>query len=176
MGLHICYQNYCLREWPPYRTNYGCPRQSESSSNLCKWTIGIKRYKMTSVRLMSTAARYIRRPPWTPPHNLKYPLREIDPSILTPSNWAPPMGGFEKLPFRIFRTTKGKQLPVYTDYKNGRTRCLTLVRRFRGDVQELAHELSKVCDCREVTIRPGRVEVVGNYCGRVTEWLQRLGF
>jgi hypothetical protein len=25
-------------------------------------------------------------------------------------------------------------------------------------------------------VRPGRIEVKGNYRGRVTEWLQRLGF
>lgn len=129
-----------------------------------------------NVRFFSSAARYIRRPPWTPPENLKYPLREVDKSLLTPSKWAPPMGGYEDLPFRVFRTSKGKQIPVYTDYKNGRTRCLTLVRRIRGDVQDLALEMSKVCDNRPVTVRPGRIEVVGNYCGRVQEWLQRLGF
>lgn len=129
-----------------------------------------------SIRYLSSAARYIRRPPWIPPDNLKYPLRDMDKSLLTPSNWAPPMGGYDDLPFRVFRTSKGKQIPVYTDYKNGRTRCLTLLRRIRGDVQDLALEMSKVCDNRPVTVRPGRIEVVGNYRGRVHEWLQRLGF
>lgn len=128
------------------------------------------------IRFFSSAEKYIPRPKWTPPDTLKYPLREIDPKLVRPSKWAPPMGGFEELPFRVFRTAKGKQLPVYTDYKNGRTRCLTLVRRFRGDVNELAMEMSRVCDNVPVTIRPGRVEVVGNYHGRVYEWLTRLGF
>lgn len=80
------------------------------------------------------------------------------------------------MPFRIFRTPKGKQIPVYTDYKNGRTRCLTIVRRFRGDARKLAEEMSRVCDERPVTIRPGSVQVVGNYRARVEEWLSRLGF
>ena len=40
----------------------------------------------------------------------------------------------------------------------------------------LAQELSVVCDGRPVDVRPGRVEVKGNYRGRVTEWLLRLGF
>lgn len=128
------------------------------------------------VRFLSSAARLVPRPPWTPPTTLKYELREIDPSLVTPSKWAPPMGGYEDLPFRVFRTAKGKQVPVYTDYKNGRGRCLTLVRRFRGDAHALGEEMSRVCDNRPVTIRPGRVEVVGNYRGRVAEWLQRLGF
>lgn len=127
-------------------------------------------------RLFSSSARYNPRPKWTPPAELKFPLREIDPKTITPSKWAPPMGGFDDLPFRIFRTPKGKQVPVYTDYKNGRTRCLTLIRRFRGDAHVLAEEMSRVCDNRPATIRPGRIEVVGNYRGRVSEWLQRLGF
>lgn len=67
-------------------------------------------------------------------------------------------------------------MPVYTDYKNGRTRALTIVRKFRGDSEALAEEMSKVCDGRLVDIRPGRVEVKGNYRGRVEEWLLRLGF
>lgn len=129
-----------------------------------------------SSRLLSTAASLHPRPPWTPPSNLKFPLRDIPDDLKTPSGWSHPMGGFESLPFRIFRTTKGRQIPVYTDYKNGRTRSLTIVRRFRGDARELALELSRVCDDRPVTIRPGRVEVGGNYRGRVNEWLLRLGF
>lgn len=131
---------------------------------------------MRLVRQLSSAARYVKRPEWTPPADLKYPLREIDPETVTPSKWTPPMGGIDALPFRVFRTPKGQQLPVYTDYKNGRTRALTLVRRFRGDAKALAAEMSKVCDGHPVDIRPGRVEVKGNYRGRVEEWLLRLGF
>lgn len=71
---------------------------------------------------------------------------------------------------------KGKQLPVYTDYRNGRSRCMTILRRYRGDEALLAEELSRVCDDRAVIVRPGRIEVKGNYRGRVSEWLQRLGF
>lgn len=170
------------------------------------------------IRLLSTAARLVKRPPWTPPTSLRFALRDIDPATVTPSKWVPPQGADESLPFRVcpsftrasvlpcfllcpppprranistfpvssaasptqqpqvFRTTKGKQLPVYTSYHNGRTRCMTIVRRYRGDESELAAEMSRVCDDRPVTVRPGRMEVKGNYCGRVTEWLQRLGF
>lgn len=128
------------------------------------------------LRSFSSAAKFCPRPKWTPPANLKYPLREIDPAVIKPSQWSPPIGGYDNLPFRVFRTVKGKQVPVYTDYKNGRTRCLTIVRRFRGDAQALAAEMSKVCDDNIVTIYPGRVEVKGNYRGRVEEWLMRLGF
>lgn len=127
-------------------------------------------------RLLSSAAHLHPRPKWNPPANLTYPLREIPQELITPSKWSPPLGDIDTLPFRVFRTTKAKAIPVYTDYKNGRTRCLTLVRRLRGDLPAFATEMSKVCDGRPVTIRPGRVEVKGNYRGRVEEWLKRLGF
>lgn len=77
---------------------------------------------------------------------------------------------------QVFRTVKGKQLPVYTDYRNGRTRCMTILRRYRGDEAQLAEEMSRVCDDKPVAVRPGRIEVKGNYNGRVVEWLERLGF
>jgi BMFP domain-containing protein YqiC len=53
---------------------------------------------------------------------------------------------------------------------------MTIVRRIRGDEAQLADEMSRVCDNMPVAVRPGRIEVKGNYRGRVTEWLQRLGF
>lgn len=127
-------------------------------------------------RALSTAARVTRRPPWTPSPSLKYALRPLDESLRAPSRWMAPMGGTEALPFRVFRTARGRQLPVYTDYRNGRTRCLTIVRRLRGDVRALADELSLVCDGAPVDVRPGRLQVKGNYRSRVTEWLLRLGF
>lgn len=132
--------------------------------------------RLHALRSFSTAARFQPRPKWTPPSDLKFPLREIDPAVIKPSQWSPPIGGYDELPFRVFRTVKGKQIPVYTDYRNGRTRCLTSIRRFRGDANELASDMSKVCDNRVITIHPGRVEVKGNYRGRIEEWLKRLGF
>lgn len=127
-------------------------------------------------RLLSSAARLQARPKWNPPQDLRYALRELEESGKSPSGWRAPLGGYETLPFRVFRTEKGKQIPVYTDYRNGRTRCMTMVRRFRGDVDVLAEEMSRVCDNNMVIVRPGRMEVKGNYRDRVEEWLLRLGF
>jgi hypothetical protein len=50
---------------------------------------------------MSSAARVVRRPEWIPSAELKYALREIDPQTVRPSGWAPPMGGYENIPFRV---------------------------------------------------------------------------
>jgi len=38
--------------------------------------------------------------------------------------------------------TKSGQLPVYSDFKNGRTKQTTILRRVRGDVVCLENELS----------------------------------
>lgn len=45
-----------------------------------------------------------------------------------------------------------------------------------SSLQELAEELCKVCDGRPVTMRPGRLEVKGNFKPEVMAWLLRLGF
>lgn len=45
---------------------------------------------------------------------------------------APP-GSKADIPFRVART-KSRNLPVYLDYKNGRTRVLTLIRKIDGNV------------------------------------------
>lgn len=42
----------------------------------------------------------------------------------------PPLSGARNA--QVFRTAKGKQLPVYVDYRNGGTRMLTILRRYRG--------------------------------------------
>lgn len=105
--------------------------------------------------------------------------RRWEPEEVTflPSGWAPPTGRTPAdLPFRVTRTEVGKQLPVYTDYRNGRTRVLTLVRRVEGDQDALAGELHKVCEGAPVETRLGRIEVKGYHRQRVKEYLAGLGF
>ncbi|KAI9917118.1 hypothetical protein PsorP6_012700 [Peronosclerospora sorghi] len=80
------------------------------------------------------------------------------------------------LPFHVKRTAVGLQLPVYRDYRNGRTRVLTILRRYKGNEQELRDELSKVCGGKQVSVRPGRLEVVGDYVKEIRTWLVGLGF
>ena len=57
----------------------------------------------------------------------------------------------DELPFAINRTELGKQLPVYVDYKNGRTRVVTQIRKYEGDETVLADEVQRVCG--EVRLR-----------------------
>jgi len=88
---------------------------------------------------------------------------------------APPAPG-AAAPFRVERTTAGRQLPVYTDYKNGRSRTLTLVRKVSGDVPFLVEELRRVTGGAAVAAKLGRVEIEGDRAKEVRAWLAGLGF
>jgi hypothetical protein len=55
---------------------------------------------------------------------------------------------------QVERTIVGKRLPLYTDYRHGRTKCYTLIRRVSGDLEvrrQLAGDCCVcdvcVCDC-----------------------------
>ena len=88
----------------------------------------------------------------------------------------PPESPPTNLPFHVERTSVSSGLPIYTDYKGGRTKVITILRKCRGDINELKKEMQKVCDGREVNIRPGKLVVDGNYHIRLKRWLSGLGF
>lgn len=91
----------------------------------------------------------------------------------------PPLTNPRPPPFlllQVLRTAKSNMIPVYSDYKNGRTRELTVVRRVTGDAGALAAELVKITGGAQVEVRPGRVEVAGNRVPEVRAWLAGLGF
>ncbi|CAE7866894.1 img2 [Symbiodinium sp. KB8] len=106
------------------------------------------------------------------------PLTWEPKEVQKPSHgWIAPMGGTPAdIPFKVSRTAKGKQLPVYTDYKNGRTRVLTVVRKVAGDVEVAGEELKKVCQGADVQLKAGRVEVKGHWAGPIRDYLYGLGF
>lgn len=107
---------------------------------------------------------------------LKY-APTYEPEKVSFNGWSPaPEAPLPDLPFHVKRTALGLQLPVYRDYRNGRTRVLTILRRFNGDEEELRTEMSKVCHGKEVAVRPGRLEVVGDHVGDIKKWLTGLGF
>jgi large subunit ribosomal protein L49 len=108
-----------------------------------------------------------------PREPLKYPLKEL-PESTKPSGWLEPLGGTEHLPFQIKRTAN-KQLPVYSDIRNGRTRYLTIVRKFSGDVKELKEELERLLGL-PVTEKVGKLVIPGKHVATVKNWLKQLGF
>jgi hypothetical protein len=69
----------------------------------------------------------------------------VEPEFRLANGWTPPpTSSPENLPFQVYRTEKGRYLPVYATYKNARTRALTVVRNIDGDVTCLRDELAKV--------------------------------
>src|SRR5690242_4229882 len=77
------------------------------------------------------------------PEPLKYKLQEI-PEKEKNYYWeiSNPLGNTEHLPFQVMRTHTNN-LPVYMDYKQGRTVKQTIIRHIRGDVEEFKKELTK---------------------------------
>ena len=72
--------------------------------------------------------------------------------------------------------TKSLQLPVYTDYKHGRTKVITQLRKDSGDVSALRDELTRVLGGSEVSVKNGRLEVEGNRTQQLKTWLMAMGF
>ena len=71
--------------------------------------------------------------------------------------------------------TASKELPVYTDYRHGRTKLVTVLRRHSGDIVELSRQLSAHLQTK-VAICNGRLEIVGDHVLEVKAWLAALGF
>lgn len=66
--------------------------------------------------------------------SLRYPPPHSEEAVTGagPTGYKPPLGNTDALPFRVLRTKSGR-LPIYTDYKNGRTKKITILRKFSGD-------------------------------------------
>ena len=146
-----------------------------------------------SVALLAHSARQLRRArghprPWpeapdvaVPAPSLVAPAPEVAAPLLArtlPSGWAPPLpaAATAGLPFHVARTSLGRQVPVYSDYRNGRSRKLTLVRKVTGDAERLVEELRRLTGGASVVARPGRIEIEGDRCREVRAWLMSLGF
>lgn len=79
------------------------------------------------------------------------------------------------LPFHVDRTIFGKSLPVYTDFKAGNTKVITIIRNIKGDMNKMKAEVEKVVG-KDAALRPGKIVVDGNFHRRLKLWLTGLGF
>eukprot|EP00316_Scyphosphaera_apsteinii_P024820 CAMPEP_0119313484 /NCGR_PEP_ID=MMETSP1333-20130426/29254_1 /TAXON_ID=418940 /ORGANISM="Scyphosphaera apsteinii, Strain RCC1455" /LENGTH=145 /DNA_ID=CAMNT_0007318329 /DNA_START=72 /DNA_END=509 /DNA_ORIENTATION=- len=77
-------------------------------------------------------------------------------------------------PFHIMRSQMGK-LPVYTDIRNGRSKLVTILRKYSGDIDALKTELESVTGTKAVAYH-GRLEVSGRHTKLLNDWLTKLGF
>lgn len=107
--------------------------------------------------------------------DLKYPLEHnIQDFAIPRTTWNPPPQTQPKLPFFISRS-EFNQLPVYTDYKAGNTKVVTLIRKIKGDIHELQAEVEKIVG-KPVKLTAGGITIDGNYRRRLKVWLTGLGF
>jgi translation initiation factor 1 (eIF-1/SUI1) len=81
------------------------------------------------------------------------------------------------LPYYV-RRTKSKQLPVYTDRRNGGTRHTTIIRRVDGDAKALAKELMVALKEPNITVKPlnNHVIIKGRRTIDVCNFLMEKGF
>jgi hypothetical protein len=85
-------------------------------------------------RTMATATSATSEETVVPLGSLRYPPPHSEEAVTGagPTGYKPPLGNTDALPFRVLRTKSGR-LPIYTDYKNGRTKKITILRKFSGD-------------------------------------------
>jgi hypothetical protein len=105
---------------------------------------------------------------------LNIPIKHNLEHVIPRTAWSPAPKTSPDLPFIVERTTSSS-LPVYTDYKHGRTKVITILRKCSGDIETLKSEMEKVVGAK-VDVKPGKLVVDGNYVLRVKTWLTGLGF
>lgn len=79
----------------------------------------------------------------------------------------------QALPFFVERTGVSKSLPVYSDFKNGRTRQLTIVSHVYGDIDALAAIIKeKIEGAKKVEVKASMNRIVMK--GRVVQDVKLL--
>ncbi|KAI8641260.1 mitochondrial large subunit ribosomal protein-domain-containing protein [Parasitella parasitica] len=85
---------------------------------------------------------------------------------------------FYSTPAYFVSRTINKGLPVYSEYKNGGTRLLTVVRRIEGDANALIKDIN--ADFPEAVVslntKTQHVVIKGHHVNEVKEWLINKGF
>ena len=78
--------------------------------------------------------------------------------------------------YNILRRGSG-DLPVYQNYKNGRTRVITSIRKVEGNVSELVKDLGRFIPPQRITMHlGGNVRINGRYGRPIRKWLTMLKF
>eukprot|EP00158_Paraphelidium_tribonemae_P006061 Partr_v1_DN27649_c1_g1_i2_m64959 len=83
----------------------------------------------------------------------------------------------EQSNYAILRTRHGS-LPVYTEYRNGRSRILTVVRRVEGDIESLKNDISLFVPLEIIEIKQPQNHIVikGNVQRPLRYWMNACGF
>ncbi|GAB5360408.1 hypothetical protein AAMO2058_000625400 [Amorphochlora amoebiformis] len=80
------------------------------------------------------------------------------------------------LAFKIERT-RSQNLPIYLDYKKGRTQCKTIVRKYKGDATVLASHIKHVVGTHHlIKMKASTLEVDGDHLDELKKYFEKLGF
>ncbi|KAL2917102.1 hypothetical protein HK105_203166 [Polyrhizophydium stewartii] len=84
----------------------------------------------------------------------------------------------ELLPYEIKRRERSGWLPVYSEFRNGKTRKMTLVRDVRGDIGQLKRDLGTFIPEERIQIKAGgtKLEITGDYISEIRGWLTQRRF
>lgn len=107
--------------------------------------------------------------------DLAFKVDQSVPVVIPKTHWTAPPSSLPNLPFAVDRTEVGASLPVYTEFKGGRTKIVTILRKCRGDISSLKRDMEKIVG-KPVAVRPGKLVVDGNYHIVLKKWLAGLGF
>ncbi|GAA6048055.1 hypothetical protein JCM3770_000169 [Rhodotorula araucariae] len=96
------------------------------------------------------------------------------PEAAAPSEAA---AGAASLAYNVPRTRFG-ELPVYSEFKNGGSRVLTIVRKAEGDIEALRTDLTAFLSSVPSLSKPAQGQVIlrGDWVREVKEWLAAKGF
>ncbi|KAI9293407.1 hypothetical protein K502DRAFT_325347 [Neoconidiobolus thromboides FSU 785] len=121
---------------------------------------GLKNIKLEQLRYFQSA---------TTGEKFNYP-KETSPFLTIPTQKC-------TLPYFV-RRTKYLSLPVYSEFKNGNTRKLTIVRRIQGDLTQLKTDLLTQFPEWTISISQINSQIVikGQKCHEVRDWLSNKGF
>mmetsp|Transcript_139974 Transcript_139974/g.390216 ORF Transcript_139974/g.390216 Transcript_139974/m.390216 type:complete len:160 (-) Transcript_139974:381-860(-) len=78
-------------------------------------------------------------------------------------------------PFTVHRTASDN-IPVYVFKRKNRTEAVTVIRKVRGNVDELRKELECLCQCRFAYGKNGFLEAVGNHRKVIKAYLKSIGY
>ncbi len=75
--------------------------------------------------------------------------------------------------FAVTRNPSSGLLPIYKQYKNGRTRSVTIIKKVQGDIHQMAQKLALMVPEERIVVKPEQqaIHLNGDYLAIVRKWL-----
>ncbi|KAJ3211221.1 hypothetical protein HK099_008058 [Clydaea vesicula] len=102
--------------------------------------------------------------------------RVVNPPLLTKD--LKKIVDLAKAQYVVHRTAKGGWLPIYSEYKHGRTQLTTIIRRIEGNTEALVKDIATIIPGERIKVKENTNHVVikGNYVEVLRDWFTVQGF